>query len=45
MKKISILLSIGLFLIIGVYTHRQSLNEGLEVLSISNDIINIIAYT
>ena len=40
MKKISILLSIGLFLIIGVYTHRQSLNEGLEVLSISNDIIN-----
>ena len=40
MKKISILLSIGLFLIIGVYTYRQSMNEDLEVLSISNDIIN-----
>ena len=40
MKKISILLSIGLFLIIGIYTYRQSMNEDLEVLSISNDIIN-----
>lgn len=40
MKKIIIWFSIGLFLIIGIYTNRHNINEGLEALSISNDIIN-----